>query len=247
MTSPTAGEIEAYYLGQKDRINKPFDQVKPQLEQALLQARQQEARDLYMERLRKGANTAVLLQKPKLELAVDPARVKGNPDAPVTIVEFSDFECPFCQAAEPTVKQVMEKYGDRVRLAYRDLPLRQIHPQAQQAAEASRCAAEQGKFWEYHDLLFAGQLLDEQNLKKDAEKAGMNVEAYEACYKSGKYRPMIDNDLQTGMKSGVTGTPAFFINGQLIGGNQPITAFEQIIDAELARHEGKTVAQTAAR
>ena len=147
-----------------------------------------------------------------MEVTADPMRLRGNPDAPVTIVEFSDFQCPYCQIAQATVKELLEKYKGKVRLGFRDLPLRQIHPQAQLAAEASRCAAEQGKFWEYHDLLFAGQKLDTAGLTAHAGNAGLDVERFEGCLKSEKYTPMIENDLQMGMKAGVTGTPAFFIN-----------------------------------
>jgi len=133
----------------------------------------------------------------------------------------------------------MAKYKDKVRLAFRDMPLRQIHPQAQAAAEASRCAAEQGKFWEYHDLLFASHQLDAANLSAQAGKAGLDADRFQNCVKSEKYKPMIENDLQMGMKAGVSGTPAFFVNGQLISGNQPVAAFAKVIDEELAAYELK--------
>jgi protein-disulfide isomerase len=246
LAPPSASDVEAYYLGQKDRINQPFNDVKAQLEKGLVQARKQQARQDYIDQLRKKSSIAILLQKPKMEATVDPARLRGDPDAPVTIVEFSDFQCPYCQVAQATVREVMEKYKGKVRLGYRDLPLRQIHQQAQQAAEASRCAAEQGKFWEYHDLLFSGQQLDASSLTAHASKVGLDVERFEGCVKSEKYKPMVENDLQMGMKAGVTGTPAFFVNGQLLSGNQPLGAFEKIIDEELAAGEPKKQAQSNA-
>src|SRR5205085_997458 len=154
---PTPSEVEAYYLAQKDQINRPFSEVKPQMEQGLMEARRQQARQDYFDSLHQKSSVAILLPRPKIEVAADPSRLRGNPNAPVTIVEFSDFQCPYCRAAEPTIKEVLDKYKDKVRFSYRDYPLKQIHPHAEQAAEAARCAGEQGKYWEYHDLLYAKQ------------------------------------------------------------------------------------------
>ena len=131
---PSDSEVEAYYLGQKDRVNRPFAELKEQLEKALTDAKRQQARKDYADRLRNKAQVAILLSRPLIEVTPDPARLRGDPEAPVTIVEFSDFQCPYCQAAEPTIKALLEKYKDKVRLGFRDLPLRQIHGQAQQAA-----------------------------------------------------------------------------------------------------------------
>jgi protein-disulfide isomerase len=138
-------------------------------------------------------------------------RLRGNPDAPVTIVEFSDFQCPYCQAAEPIIGEVLDKYKDKVRLSYRDFPLKQIHPYSEQAAEASRCAGEQGKFWEYHDLLYANQAnLDQAGLIEHARTARLDVDRFSTCLVSGKFRAPVDSDLQVGMRAGVSGTPAFY-------------------------------------
>jgi protein-disulfide isomerase len=246
LAAPAAAEIEAYYLAQKESIKRPLAEVRPQVEQAFIQARRQQAKLEYLDELRKKSNVAILMQRPKSEITVDVTRVKGNSDAPVTIVEFSDFQCPYCKSAQPAIQEVLAKYKDKVRLGFRDMPLRQIHPQAQQAAEASRCAAEQGKFWEYHDLLFASQQLDPATLAAQAGKAGLNAEQFQSCVKGDKYKPMIENDLQLGMRAGVNGTPAFFVNGQLISGNQPAAAFETIIDQELAAHAAKEPSRASA-
>jgi protein-disulfide isomerase len=129
----------------------------------------------------------------------------------------------------------MDKYQGRVRLGFRDFPLRQIHPQAQHAAEAGRCAAEQGKFWEYHDLLYANQgKLDPNGLKEHARTALLDGERFDACMASGKFRPQIESDLQSGSGAGVAGTPGFFINGVYLSGAQPVSEFERIIEAEIA-------------
>ncbi len=134
---------------------KKGNELRAQLQQLLKKAKLQQARQDYYTRLREQATVSIFLQKPKVEVTHDPARLRGDPKAAVVIVEFSDFQCPYCQSVAPTLKKLLAKYEGRVSLSYRDLPLRDIHPQAQLAAEASRCALEQGKFWEYHDLLFA--------------------------------------------------------------------------------------------
>jgi protein-disulfide isomerase len=152
---PSDTEVEAYYFALKDRLSRPFDEMNSQLRQNLKQAKIDQARQEYLKKLRADANVVILLSAPRVNVDYDPARVRGNPKAPVMIVEFSDYQCPYCHQVEPTLKQVLAKYGDRVSLAYRDYPLRAMHSEAEIAAEASRCALEQGKYWEYHDQLFA--------------------------------------------------------------------------------------------
>jgi protein-disulfide isomerase len=235
---PKASEIEAYYLAQKSQINRPLGEVKSQVEQSLLQARRQEARANFVDQLRQNTGVAILLDRPRMDVKPDPARMLGSADAPVTIVEFGDFQCPYCQAVQATLKELMEKYRGKVRLGFRDFPLRQIHPQAQQSAEAAHCAGDQGKFWEYHDLLYNNQSrLDLNSLKESAATAGLDPQRFQACLDSGKFRAAIDSDLQSGSIAGITGTPAFFINGVTLTGAQPVSAFADIIESELKRAE----------
>jgi len=233
---PSASDVQAFYLAQKDRLgNQKFEDIKAQLEQSLTQARREQARQQYFDNLRQDAVVKLFLTKPKAVVTVDPLRVRGNPAAPVTILEFADYQCPYCQAAEQGLKQVLEKYKDKVRLAFRDFPLQPIHPQAQSAAEASRCAEEQGKFWEYHDLLFANQTsLGPKAYVEHARSVDLDVEQFGACLASGKFRAQIENDYQAGASSGVTGTPAFWINGVMLTGAQPLSAWDAIIQKELA-------------
>jgi protein-disulfide isomerase len=241
VAAPAENEVEAYYLAQKDRLNRPLDDLKPELQDALAEARRQQARQQYLEALRKRSHVSILLVRPRVEVTADTTRVRGNPQAPITIVEFSDFQCPHCRDAQKTVSDILEKYRHKVRIAYRDFPLRQAHPQAQQAAEASRCAAEQGKFWEYHDLLFANQSkLDEFALAEHAGKAGLDVERFSGCLGSGKFKTAVDEDVQAGMTAGVSGTPAFFINGVLVTGAQPVSTFEKIIESEIEESVSKS-------
>ena len=230
---PSDAEIEGYYLGL--RTKSPLAEAKTQLRDSLKQAKTQHARQDYLKTLRADSEVVVLLSAPRVEVGYDPTRVRGNPKAPVMIVEFSDYQCPYCHTAETTVKEVLAKYGDKVSLAYRDYPLTAIHSQAESAAEGSRCALEQGRFWEYHDRLFTASNLDKDTLIEYARKLKLDDNQFGACLTSGKYKAEIDKDLEAGRKAGVSGTPGFFINGIELSGAQPKDAFTRVIDEELAR------------
>src|SRR5438094_1077451 len=237
---PTEAELQALYIVQKEQLRKSFDELKPQLQQLLKRAKLQQARQDYYTRLREQAAVSIFLQKPKVEVTHDPARLRGSPKAAVVIVEFSDFQCPYCQAVAPTLRKLLAKYEGRVSLAYRDLPLRDIHPQAQLAAEASRCALEQGKFWEYHDLLFENpNKLNRDGLVEQARRLKLDEKQFDSCLSSGKHKAQIEQDLQLGLRAGLTGTPGFFINGSMLSGNLPQEAFEKTIEAELAASKGQ--------
>lgn len=171
--------------------------------------------------------------------------VLGNPDAKVTVVEFSDFQCPFCGRlwadTLPKIKNEYIKTG-KVRFVYRDFPLSAIHPEANKAAEASECAHEQNKFWEYHDILFGRQqTLSIANYKAWARELGLNSTQFDSCLDSGKYADEVAKDLADGVELGVNGTPATFINGVMLAsggqsvGAAPFEVFKAAIDAALAK------------
>jgi protein-disulfide isomerase len=168
---------------------------------------------------------------------MDDDHVKGDPNAPVTIVEFSDFECPFCaRFYTQTLSQIDEKYikTGKVKLVYRDFPLN-FHPQAQKAAEAAECAGEQGKYFEMHDKLFEnGVQGGVPGFKATARALGLNGVTFDKCLDSGSQAAEVQKDLADGQRAGIQGTPGFVINGQVISGAQPFQAFEQVIEAELA-------------
>ena len=179
---------------------------------------------------------AVAEQPPAAVIGADDDPAKGSKDVPVTVIEFSDFQCPYCaRFFQQTLPQIEEKYikTGEVRLVYRDFPLG-FHQYAQKAAEASECADEQGKFWQYHDELFENQnALDIASLKKYAEDLSLDTAKFNNCLDSGKMASEVQNDLNEGIKYGVSGTPTFFINGVALVGAQPFGAFEQIIEQEL--------------
>jgi len=141
---------------------------------------------------------------------------EGPIDAPVTIVAFEDFECPFCFQAQPFISKLRTIYGSDVRFIYKDFPLNSIHPRAQLAAEAAQCAHEQGKFWEFHDELFTHQdRLAEAYYRTVAKEIGMNINTFNACVATGKYKAAVAEDVELGRSLGVFGTPTFFVNGEL--------------------------------
>lgn len=159
--------------------------------------------------------------------------VLGASNAKVTLVEFSDFECPYCSALAPTLGQILKDYAGKVRLVYKQFPL-SFHQYAAKAAEASECASEQGKFWEMHDLMFANQSqLSDTIFSTWAKQLGLNVSKFDSCVSSNKYAARIQADQQLGSQSGVDGTPATFVNGQLVSGAVPYADFKSIIDAAL--------------
>lgn len=159
--------------------------------------------------------------------------IRGDEDAKITMIEFSDFECPFCARFHPTVKQILDEYEGDVRVVYRHFPLRSIHPMAQKAAEASECAADQGKFWEMHDKLFdlnsAGTLTLE-GMKGAAQQLGLNTSSFNNCLDSGEMAAAVDEDYNDGLAGGVSGTPGTFVNGQYLAGALPYEQVKAIID-----------------
>ena len=160
---------------------------------------------------------------------------KGKKDAWVTIVEVSDFQCPFCSRVLPTLKQVEKEYGDDVKIVFYHNPL-SFHKRAMPAAVAAECSGEQGKFWPMHDKLFENQRqLEDADIKKYAASVGLNTGKFDKCYADSKYKARVTKQQQTAAKFGARGTPAFFINGRFLSGAQPFPAFKALIDEELKK------------
>ena len=235
--TPTDVEVTTWYQQNPDRVGgRPLNDVKSQIIAYLSNVKRTEAESKLQERL-KAENKVVLNYKPyRLQFANEGAPVTGKKDAPVEIVEFSDFQCPFCQRMAPTIKEIKQKYPDQVRIVYRQYPLTNIHPFAAKAAEASLCANEQGKFWELHDVMFKDQKkLAVADLKESAKSLGMDEKKFNSCLDSGKYVEQVQNDSKEAQRIGVTGTPALFVNGiQLAGGAVPFTVVEEAIQKELS-------------
>ena len=238
--TPSDAEVEAFYDANKDRIPIPKAQALPQVKQYLVERSRAQFREMLISRLKKEYGFKSYLEPLRAQIATAGFPSRGPADAKVTIVEFSDFECPYCGGLFPTLKQVEKNYAQQVRIVYRQFPLANIHPHAQKAAEASLCANEQQKFWEFHDSMFSNQSeLSVADLKQRAVDLKLEAQAFNQCLDSGRQAASIQADIQEGARNGVTGTPAIFINGRLLSGNQPYSEIKEIIDDELQRNGGK--------
>ena len=232
-------EIEAVY--QENRSRLPEDEAvgREKVRAALRQQKWAVQRKMFVDMLRSQATLVDRLPPPpitRVEVSSDGAPVRGKTDAAVTLVEFSDFHCPFCKRVQSTLNQVLAKYPEQVQLYYRHLPLDSLHPQARRAAEAARCAQDQGKFWEYHDIIFEqAPKAEENDLKRYAEQIGLDIDKFTNCLFQNVHHQAVQKDLDEGSRLGFDGTPAFFINGRFLSGAQPLEEFVRVIEEELAR------------
>jgi protein-disulfide isomerase len=236
--APSDAEIQAAYERAKagGRPLPPIDQIRGEIVNFLKERNSEQVRKTYVDKLRAETKVQVLLPPlllPKVEVAAE-GQATGESGAPVTIVEFSDFQCPFCSRAEEVVKKVLVDYKGKVRLFYRDYPL-PFHGQAQKAAEAAQCAGDQGKYWEMHAKLFASQsALGVPQLKDHAKGLGLDSGKFDRCLDAGEKAKMVEASKKAGDAAGVNGTPAFFINGRPLAGAVPFEKFKEIIDYELS-------------
>ncbi|MEW6055263.1 MAG: DsbA family protein [Bdellovibrionota bacterium] len=220
----------------------PKEQLNPQLKERILtymkaQKKQEELEKLIVS-LSKKHKVEIYFAKPNVKVNIDigQAPTFGGKDAKVKIVEFSDFQCPFCSRGANTVNELKKIYGNKIQVAFKHFPL-PMHPQAKPASEASMCVNEQNtdKYWKYHDKLFANQdKLDNENLKKYAKEVGADMEKFNKCFEEKKYAKLVQDDLEYGSKLGVRSTPTFFINGRPVAGALPVENFREAIDEELA-------------
>lgn len=237
---PTDQEVEAWYESNRNRLGgRSLDQLREQIREHL--------RTTAVERQAEGLDRR-LRDKYGVEVHLEPFRVSfdhaGSPalgpaDAPVTLAEFSDFECPYCGRFFPTLKRIEDEYGDQVRIVYRQFPIPSLHANAFKAAEASLCAHEQGEFWAYHDLLFQEQgRLAVRDLKEKAGRLGLDRDEFDRCLDTGRYVEQVQADQAAGQAAGVTGTPALFVNGIPVpGGAVGYEVVADALDRELARRE----------
>jgi protein-disulfide isomerase len=235
----TEQEIENFYQDNKAQLKGEESNLREKIRGHLQNQKLITKRQEFLNSLRSQAKIVVHLKPPpvtRVEVSVAGAPFRGAADAPVTIVEFSEFQCPFCHRVQATLKQLLERYPGKVKLVHRDFPLDSLHPLARRASEAARCANDQRKFWEYHDAVFSHfPQASPGDLKKYAEEVGLDVAKFEGCLSGGVHKAAVQRDIDDGSRLGVTGTPAFFINGRLLSGAQPFDAFVRVIEDELAR------------
>jgi len=240
----TETEIEAVYKENKARLSGVDETAaREKVRAALQQHKLATQRKLFVDSLRSQAKVLVRLQPPpvvRVEVSIDGAPFEGAAEAPVTLVEFSDFHCPFCKRVQATLSQLLEKYPGKVRHVYRHFPIDGLHPQARRAAEAALCAQDQGKFWDYHDALFTNApQATPDDLKRYAAQVGLDVTEFERCLSGGGHQAAVQRDMEEGTRLGVSATPFFFVNGRPLTGAQPLDGFVRVIEDELARQPAR--------
>ena len=235
ITPVSEAEVEQFYKENKERLSQmPESEVRAQIQGFLTQQRTREGVQTYIGGLRQKYKAMDLLEPPRVKVDTT-GFAKGPNDAPITIVEFADYECGYCSRAMESINAVMAKYPGKIRLIYRDFPL-EFHQNAVPASIAARCAGAQSKFWEMHTKLFENQSgLTVENFSKWAKELGLDMAKFDTCSKDQMIMASIQADIQAGSSLGVSGTPAFFVNGISLSGAQPPEAFVKIIDRELSR------------
>ena len=234
VAEPTAQAIQQVYDQNKEQLqNAPLESVKDRIVQYLKRQGEQQREEAFFAELKSKHKTTIALRPPVIEVSDGGRPARGPATAPITMIEFSDYECPFCKRAAPTVDQVLKTYGDKIRFFYRDYPL-PFHASAMPASLAARCAERQGKFWEYHDKVFASADLSPAKLKALAGEVGLDQAKFDTCLDQAEGRAAVEKDMEDGQGVGVNGTPAFFINGRMLSGAQPFEKFKEVIEEELA-------------
>jgi protein-disulfide isomerase len=238
ITPPTEDELKEFYEINKHRAQgRSFEEVRTALQRLLGDQKANEVRIAFYNGLKTDLGYRVLLEAPRYDVPIPAdAMTKGPADAPVTFVEFADFQCPYCRRAHPVVARLLMEYGDRIRYVFRDYPLG-FHARAVPASRAALCASEQDKYWDYYESLkvMTGDLSD-NDLEKRAKDVGLDVEAFNSCMASGRFKDYVDQGFADGQALGVTGTPSYFINGRMIVGAKPYEDFKAIIDEEIQLH-----------
>jgi len=231
----TDAEVQSFYDSQKPPIEQPLEPIAPRIRQFLSNQADTRARRKFLDGLRAKYHAVVSLA-PMREQVDRSGPTRGPADAPVTIVEFSDFQCPFCARYTPVLKQLMAAYPTQVRLVYRYFPIASLHPQAQKAAEAAVCADRQGKFWPMHDTLFAEQgALELDALKDKAARLGLDTAQFDACLDDGAAAAVVAADIAAGQQLGIDATPSSFVNGRFVNGAATLEEMARLIEDELRR------------
>jgi protein-disulfide isomerase len=229
---PSEETVRIYYLatGSKDS----YEVMKPKIIASIRSLQENKARQDYIDSLHNKSNIHVALTPPTQKVSVGALPIVGPQDAVVTVVEFADYQCPYCRQVEPSMEKLRETYKDRIKYSYRDFPL-PMHQYAEKAAEASRCAGDQGKFWPYHDLVFKSDTnLDDAKLKSIAHDVNLDTTKFDKCLDNAQDADAVKTDLQAGKSLGITGTPTVFVNGHVITGAVGYDTFKELVDQQIA-------------
>jgi len=226
---PTDDQLHVYYEGLN--TEQPFEAVREKVLQHIRDLRTSKIRAAYVKSLREKEGVRITFAPPAVEFTSEVVLL-GPKNAPIQLVEFADYECPYCQQVHPVVKKLMETYGSKISFSFRDFPL-PMHPDAPKAAEAARCAGVQGKYWEFHDALFTDKRLAVSDLKSEARKLALDTTSFDKCLDSGVEAEGVKKDSSEAQRLQLTGTPTFFINGHLYNGTLTFDQLQSAIDKDL--------------
>ena len=238
---PTEDQMKVYYEGLG--TDQPYEAVRDKILDKVRQVRTDRARAAYLAALRSQANVMIALAPPVVNVDMENTNTAGSRNAPVMLVEFADYECPYCQRVAPDVKKLQAEFGNKLAITYKDFPL-PMHARAEKAAEAVRCAGKQGKFWDMHDEVFHSKELDVDQLKAQARALTLDSAQFDKCLDSGEAAAAVEKDRQEGVQIGLTATPSFFVNGHFYSGALDYATLHRIVDQQLAQ-SGQQTAVTA--
>ncbi len=229
---PTEDQMKVYYEGLE--TDQPYEAVRQKILDKIRDVRLNRATAAYVRALRAETPVFIALAPPQVSVETANAAATIGPKAPVvTLVEFADYECPYCQRVAADLSRLQHDLGDKVALSYKDFPL-PMHAHAEKAAEAGRCAAKQGKFWELHDQLFKSHSLEVDEIKEQAHKLGLDATLFDKCLDSGEEAAAVEADRKEGVRLGINGTPSFFINGHFLSGALDYASLKKVVDQQIA-------------
>lgn len=236
VTPPSDDEVKSFYEARKDQMgSKPLKDAQDSIKMFLTQGKKQGLQQQLIGGLHATANVKINLEVPRVDVEAGDNPSLGAKNAPITLIEFTDYQCPFCSRVRATVNQLIDDYKDKVRYTLRDYPL-PFHQFAKKAHEAAHCAGDQNKYWEYNKELWAHQqALQPDKLKEYAKGLKLDAKDFDKCLDGGKYTKKVEENAEAGSNVGVQGTPSFFINGIFLSGARPISDFKNIIEQELKK------------
>jgi protein-disulfide isomerase len=240
---PSEDQLQVYYEGMES--NEPYESLHDQLIEHIRDLRRAKARAAYVKNLRTTATLQIDLAPPVASVDTKDAVLSGSKDAPVVLIEFADYECPYCQKVQPLLLKLKQEYGDKLTIAYKDFPL-PMHKRSQKASEAARCAGEQGKYQEFHDMLYATKQLEIADLKKHAQTLKLDEAQFDKCLDSGAEADIVKRNLEEGKSLGISGTPSFFANDHFFSGAVEYSTLHEMVDQQIrARTSPQSLTQTA--
>jgi protein-disulfide isomerase len=239
---PTEDQMQVYYEGLESQ--ESYETVRQNVLDHIRELRRTKARVAYLAKLHTDARLMVFLSPPLATVDLAGAHVHGARNAPVMLVEFADYECPYCQRVAPDMQKLEKEYGEKISIVFKDFPL-PMHHSAQKAAEAARCAGEQGKYWEMHDVLLYSKLISVADLKEHARVLKLDGDSFDKCLDGGAEAEAVKKDFEEGKTLGLTGTPSFFVNGHFFSGAADYKILRELVDQQLAAVQRHSAAQQA--